>query len=104
MKYRSRTDNIAQILTAAMQGVTKTRIMYASYLSYAQLQEYLTFLQEKGLILYEVGTQKYTLTEKGLHYIHVYETISELVSVPKTPVAVEPAQSVSHQLQSTNAP
>ena len=42
MKYRSRTDITAQILEAANGGVTKTKIMYKAFLSYAQLKEYLT--------------------------------------------------------------
>jgi len=46
LKYRSRTDIIAQILEGATQGSTKTRLMYGAYISYAQVQEYLAFLQE----------------------------------------------------------
>ena len=57
-------------------------------LSYGQIQEYLEFLQEKGLIMYEEGVQHYKLSEKGLHFLHVYEQISELVSLAKTPTAV----------------
>jgi predicted transcriptional regulator len=88
LKYRSRTDIIATILQAAMAGSTKTHLMYGAYLSYAQIQEYITFLQGKGLIMYEEGIQHYKLTEKGLHFLHVYDQISELVSVAKTPKVV----------------
>jgi predicted transcriptional regulator len=63
--------------------------MYSAYLSYAQIQEYLEFLREKGLILYEEGVQQYKLTEKGLHFLHVYEKISELISLAKTPETTE---------------
>src|SRR5438034_5151173 len=84
MKYRSRMDIIATILTAAIQGATKTRLMYAAYISYAQIQEYLTHLQDNGLILHEGGMQQFKLTEKGLHFLHVYEKISELVSLKNT--------------------
>ena len=75
------------ILQAAMNGATKTHLMYGAYLSYGQIQEYLEFLQEKGLIMYEEGVQHYKLSEKGLHFLHVYEQISELMSVAKTPTA-----------------
>ena len=81
MKYRSRVDIVAMVLTAATGGATKTRLMYAAYLSYSQVVEYLAFLQEKGLILNEMGTQRYKLTEKGLHFLHVYDQISELITV-----------------------
>ena len=76
------------ILQAAMNGATKTHLMYGAYLSYGQIQEYLEFLQEKGLIMYEEGVQHYKLSEKGLHFLHVYEQISELMTVTKTPSKV----------------
>lgn len=89
MKYRSRTDIIAMILQASMNGATKTRLMYSAYLSYAQVQEYLQYLTERRLIGFEEGTHVYTLTEQGLHFLRVYDEISEIVSLknveaPKT--------------------
>jgi predicted transcriptional regulator len=85
MKYRSRTDIIATILGAANQGATKTRLMYSAYLSYAQIQDYLAFLQEKGLLTYVEGVQQYKLTEKGLHFLRVYDQISEILAIGETP-------------------
>jgi predicted transcriptional regulator len=84
MKYRSRSEIIAMILQAANKGATKTRIMYAAYLSYAQVKEYLAFLQSKGLISYEEGTSLFRLTEKGLHYMSTFDEISDMISVNGT--------------------
>ena len=81
MKYRSRTDIIAMILQSANNGATKTRIMYGAYLSYAQVKEYLDFLQQKGLLKYGTGTGIYTLTETGLRFLRVYNEISDLVAI-----------------------
>ncbi len=81
MKYRSRTDIIAMILRAAVNGATKTRIMYGAYLSYAQVKEYLSFLIEKNLIMYEEGTGLYKLTENGMRLLRTYEGISDLISI-----------------------
>jgi predicted transcriptional regulator len=81
LKYRSRTDIIAMILRAAVNGATKTRIMYGAYLSYAQVKEYLSFLIEKNLIMYEEGTQLYRLTENGMKLLRVYEGISDMISI-----------------------
>ena len=81
MKYRSRTDIIAMILRAAVNGATKTRIMYGAYLSYAQVKEYLSFLIEKNLISYEEGTGLYKLTETGMKLQRTYEGISDMISV-----------------------
>ena len=81
MKYRSRTDIIAMILRAAVNGATKTRIMYGAYLSYAQVKEYLSFLIGKNLIIYEEGTGLYKLTENGMKLLRTYEGISDLISI-----------------------
>ena len=80
MKYRSRTEIAAMILQSARVGATKTKIMYKAYLSYAQVKEYLRFLQESNLIKYEEGTQLYKVTEKGRHFLQAYDEISDLVS------------------------
>ena len=81
MKYRSRTDIIAMILRAAINGASKTRIMYGAYLSYAQVKEYLSFLIEKNLISYEEGTGIYKLTENGMKLLWSYEGITDMISV-----------------------
>ena len=81
MKYRSRTDIIAMILQAAINGATKTRIMYGAYLSYAQVKEYLSFMIEKDLVRYEEGSAVYKLTQKGVQLLRVYEDISDMITV-----------------------
>ena len=80
MKYRSRTDITAQILEAANGGVTKTKIMYKAFLSYAQLKEYLTVLIENGLLEYIEGEQNYRTTEKGNRFLKIYNQIGEYVA------------------------
>lgn len=49
-KRRDRHDIIAEILKTAKGGTIKTHIMYKAKLSYAQLNEYLPFLVEKGFL------------------------------------------------------
>ena len=79
MKYRSRTEIVGLILEAANGGgATKTKIMYKVFLSFAQLREYLTMLQENGLIEYEGGKQTYRTTEKGMSLLQIYEKMYEL--------------------------
>ena len=80
MKYRSRTEIVCNILDAANGGVvTKTKIMYTAFLSYAQLNEYLSILIENNLIEYLDGTQTYKTTEKGLNYLKTYNEIGVLL-------------------------
>jgi predicted transcriptional regulator len=79
MKYRSRTEIVSNILEAANGGVTKTKIMYKAFLSYAQLKEYLSVLIENNLIEYLEGTQTYKTTEKGLNLLKMHNAIGELL-------------------------
>jgi predicted transcriptional regulator len=85
MKYRSRTEIVCNILDAANGGgVTKTKIMYKAFLSYAQLNEYLSILIENNLIEYLDGTQTFRITEKGLNYVKTYNEIGELLQQSNT--------------------
>ena len=79
MKYRSRTEIVCNILDAANGGgATKTKIMYAAFLSYAQLKEYLSVLIENNLLEYSNGTQ-FKTTEKGLNYLKINSEMGELL-------------------------
>ncbi len=79
MKYRSSTEIIDSMLRSIRSGATKTHIMYRAYMSYSQLKEYLKLLEERQLIKYELGSQLYVLTEKGLKFMNAYDKINELV-------------------------
>ena len=81
MKYRSRSDITAMILDSARTGASKTKIMYKAYLSYAQVIEYLKYLQQNDLIAYEEGTQVYRPTEKGLKFLNLTNELSEMTLV-----------------------
>jgi len=94
MKYRSRTDIISMILQAAMNGATKTRLMYSAYLSYAQVQEYIHFLLERKLMSFEEESAEYKLTEQGLRFLRVYDEISQTVSLDGTKASEKISPSV----------
>ena len=59
--------------------------MYKAYLSYTQIKEYLKFLQDKGLMEYEEGTQIFRITEKGILFLRAYEEITTLVNKDAKP-------------------
>jgi predicted transcriptional regulator len=82
MKYRSRTDITSQILeTASHGGVTKTRIMYNAYLSYAQLKEYISVLLENGLVEYTAEDKLFRTTSKGMQFLKTYSQIGDMMAV-----------------------
>ena len=78
-KYRSRTEIVSMILEIASQGTSKTKIMYKAYLSYSQLNRYLSFLIEDKLIEYKPGLELYTLTEKGERLLHMYKDLDNMI-------------------------
>jgi predicted transcriptional regulator len=53
--------------------------MYGSFLSFAQINEYLDFLRLNGLIVLSEETRVYALTEKGLRFLRIYDELSVLV-------------------------
>ncbi len=80
MKTRSRIDIISQILETANGGVTtKIKIMYRTNLSYAQLKGYLMTLSDKGLLLYDLDTNTFKTTEKGLKFLEFYNMLDNVI-------------------------
>jgi predicted transcriptional regulator len=79
MGNRSRTEIVGNILDAANGGTTKTKIMYIAFLSYNQLNEYLSLLIENNLIEYLDGTKTFKTTEKGLFFLKIHNEIGELL-------------------------
>ena len=84
-KYRSKTEIVAHILQAAngRNDITKTRIMYRTFLTYWQLEEYLAILIQSGLLEYLEGKNSFRTTEKGLKFLKIYEKMEELVAEAK---------------------
>ena len=64
MGNRNRTEIVSNILEATNGGISKTKIMYKTYLSYNQLREYLSILIENNLIEYVTGIINLRLQKK----------------------------------------
>ena len=77
---RDREEIIEAILTAAQAGQNQTGIMYKTMLSFSQIKEYLLFLQERNLILYDSATQLYTPTNKGMKFIEKSAELAKFFS------------------------
>ena len=80
MKHRSKEEIAALVLEAIVNTdrPTQTMIMYKAYLTHVQLKEILASLVEKGLIEYHNLERIYTITEKGMHFLEVYNQLSQL--------------------------
>ena len=80
MKYRSRNEIVADILSSAknVEGVTKTKIMYEAFLSFAQLKDYMSMLLENGM-LEQTSSSKYRITDKGVRMLETYDRLNDIV-------------------------
>ena len=80
-KRRDRLHIMAEVLSVTSNGALKTQIMYKANLSFAQLNEYLSFLLEIGLLkTVKKGEKKfYKTTSKGAKYLESYAEIRDLL-------------------------
>ena len=80
---RGYMEIIYSILESSMQGVLKTHIMFKCNLNSRQLQLYVQFLVDKGLLVRErvppSPKVEYKTSERGRKYMQAYETLLELV-------------------------
>jgi predicted transcriptional regulator len=87
---RDRLNIMAEIMEAAKGSQLKTRIMYMVNLSFSQVNEYLSFLTERGFLRVHVKKRKkfYETTTKGELYIENYKEMSNLLR-PLEPVEAQ---------------
>jgi predicted transcriptional regulator len=55
--------------------------MYKAFLSYAQLQEYLSIMIENRLFEKIEGAKEYKTTEKGLNLLKIQNEMGELLQI-----------------------
>ncbi len=82
LKRRDREEIICQILKAAVEPVTRTRLIYASFLSNSELRQYIIFLTEQGLLEVDLTSSiKFKVTEKGRKFVKLYEEMRKMTIV-----------------------
>jgi len=74
VKYRGRLEIIVDVLGTALNGATKTKVMYAANLSYKLLEKYLRETIELGFMSF--GHNGYEVTEKGKTFLEKYKDFS----------------------------
>jgi len=83
-RKRSDIDIIADILKEAQKVKRKTRIMYNCNLSYSQLEIYLSFLLEIGLLDSHSDQRSnkpsFRITSKGSKFLSAYSKLKTLMS------------------------
>ncbi|GIU71759.1 MAG: hypothetical protein KatS3mg003_1238 [Candidatus Nitrosocaldaceae archaeon] len=74
-KRRNKEEILADILHASINGATKSRIMYNSFLNYSQLEKYLNYALDLGLL--EHNNSIYKITDKGREYLNLFDRLKE---------------------------
>jgi predicted transcriptional regulator len=78
-KRRDREEIMYQILKAAVEPVTRTRLIYASFLSNSELRQYIRLLIENGrLELDPITKTRFKATEEGRKYLSLYEDMRKM--------------------------
>ena len=61
----------------AKKKMTTTKIMYNTLLNNPRLKEYWAALTEVGLLEYDITTQTFKTTEKGLRFLEVFSELDQ---------------------------
>ena len=72
-KHRSKEEIIANILKAAINNTTKTRIMHRCYMSYNLLQKYISYATLSGLLFHDHRSNEYHITSKGVQFLDYFD-------------------------------
>jgi len=85
-RRRSRVEVIIEILTEALGGVNKTRLMYRCNLNLGRFNRYLKELLDAGLIERVVANPEgdvvlYRTTDKGRELLKILRRVGEFMSV-----------------------
>lgn len=83
MSRRTHTEIIKDILTEALKGASKTRIMYRANLNFLRFKRYFSELESKGLITVIMNPGRgivYRTTEKGKELIQTLKKAELLMS------------------------
>jgi predicted transcriptional regulator len=80
-KRRDREEIMYEILRAALEPATRTRLIYASFLSNTELRQYITFLLENGMLEVDPITKtRFKVTEEGRKFLRLYEDMIRITT------------------------
>jgi len=77
---RTRAEITMHVLESALQGSTKTMIMYKVFLSDRQANEYLADLVQRQLINQDKNKHSFFTTEKGRRFLKTHDNLREFVA------------------------
>ena len=83
MGYRSREEIFASILDTAGsgEGITRSKIMFGSYLTYAQVVEYTKILIQRGLLTCDLINRTYKTTPSGFTFLQLQNELNQMIKI-----------------------
>lgn len=79
-KRRDKDEIMYEILSAAVEPITRTRLIYASFLSNSELRQYIAFLLEHRMLEVDPMTKtKFKITDEGRKFLKLYEDIISII-------------------------
>lgn len=83
MGYRTREEIFASILDIAGTGagITRSKIMFGSYLTYAQVIEYSKILIQHGFLEYDPINRTYKTTPSGFTFIQLQSELNQMMKI-----------------------
>jgi predicted transcriptional regulator len=75
---RGRLEICADILSVAVEAVTKTELLDKANINFYRIENYLSYLEGKELIANIRG--EYNTTEKGKEFLRDYQRVKEQIS------------------------
>ena len=81
MRLRDREEIFASILvsTGSGDGISLTKLMFNSYLTYFQILEYSKTLIERGFLEYDKTDKTFNTTPSGFKFLELYNEMSQII-------------------------
>jgi predicted transcriptional regulator len=82
MTNRNRHEILASLVRSSINekhGLGITKLMYSSFLSQAQVMEFVNELVKHDLLSFEPNAKKYKVTDKGMIFVSVVDSLEEML-------------------------
>ena len=75
-----------EILSAAIEPATRTRLIYASFLSNTELRQYISLLLENRMLEVDpISKARFKITEEGRKFLNLYADMIRMMASPLNP-------------------
>lgn len=79
--HYARLDIVRKILESTRNsGAREIGLMYGSYLTYVQVDDYLTAMETSGLVRYDGDSETFRITGKGMDFLHSLNEMDGLLN------------------------